>query len=154
MFNKQIRRNIKDLDVQIGKLTKEIEEMTNDNKYEVTMDKLKDLTELRGLLAKGLKEDETSDSLLELDKQIEELAKAIQMLRRDESYSDKMKKLEELTKIRCQLEESKVKNSVKPVVTSGLLSIASIAIILKYEETDVITSKAMSIATSMFRGNK
>lgn len=154
MFNNQLKRNIKDLDVQISKLTKEIEELERDSSYDVTMEKLTSLTELRVQLAKSLKEDEKSDAVMEMDKQIEELTKIVANLRKDDTYSDKLAKLEELTKTRCQLEESKVKDSVKPIVTSGLLSIASVVVILKYEKTEVITSKAFGIATSMFRGNK
>jgi hypothetical protein len=151
MFNKQLKVNIKDLDVQIGKLSKEVEELKKDNKYEATMDKLKSLTELRVNLAKSLKEDETSDAVLEMDKQIEELTKLIQNLGRDEEYSDKLAKLEELTKVRCQLAESKENGSVKPIVVSGLLSVASLVIVLKYEEKDVITSKALDITRNMFK---
>lgn len=154
MFNKQLKRNIKDLDVQIGKLSKELEESKRDSKYETTIDKLKSLTEVRATLAKSLKEKESSDALLEMDKQIEELTKVVMNLRRDEEYSDKMKRLEELTKVRCQLQESNVNGSVKPVVVSGLLSIASIAIVLKYEETDVVVSKGFDIAKGMFKGSK
>jgi len=155
MFKKkQLNVNIKDLDLQIGKLAKELEKLKKDNKYEATIDKLTSLTELRVQLAKSLKDDETSEAVLEMDKQIEELTKKLQHLGRDEEYSDKLKTLEELTKIRCQLVESKEKGSVKPIVVSGLLSIASVALILKYEETEVITSKAFGMATSMFRGGK
>jgi len=154
MFKKQLNVNIKDLDLQIGKLSKELEKLKKDNKYEATMDKLKTLTELRATLAKSLKDGESNDGVLEMDKQIEELTKRVQHLGRDEAYSDKLNKLEELTKIRCQLAESKEKGSVKPIVVSGLLSIASVALILKYEETEVITSKAFGMATSLFKGSK
>lgn len=154
MFNKQLKRNIKDLDLQIGKLSKELELLKKDNKYESTIDKLKSLTEIRASLAKSLKEKESSDALLEMDKQIEELTKILMNLRRDEEYSDKLKTLEDLTKVRVQLKESQINGSVKPIVVSGLLSLASIAIVLKYEETDVVVSKAYGIATSMFKGSK
>lgn len=154
MFNKQLKRNIKDLDLQIGKLSKELELLKKDGKYEATMDKLKSLTELRVNLAKSLKDKEISEAVLEMDKQIEELTKVLAHLSRDEEYSDRLAKLDELTKVRCQLKESAVNGSVRPVVVSGLLSIASIAIVLKYEETDVVVSKAYGIATSMFKGSK
>lgn len=156
MFKKkQLNVNIKDLDLQIGKLNKELEEMEKDSKYEATMDKLKNLAEIRVNLAKGLKDGEkASPAMLELDKQIEELTKMMVYLGRDEKYSDKLAKLEELTKIRCQLAESKVKASVKPAVVTGLFGMASMVVVLKYEQAEVITSKAFGMATSMFKGSK
>ena len=155
MFKKkQLYVNIDELDLQISKLSRELNELEKEDKYEATMDKLKSLVELRSTLAKGLKEDETSDAVIEMDKQIEELTKVLEHTRRDEEHSHKLAKLEELTKVRCQLAESSIVGSVKPVVVSGLLSIASVAIVLKYEETEVITSKAFDMAKGMFKGSK
>jgi predicted RNase H-like nuclease (RuvC/YqgF family) len=152
MFRKQLTINIEDLDRQIGTLSNELEELKKDSKYEATMDKLKMLTELRTSLAKGLKENEKSDALSEMDRQIEELTLVVNHLGRDDVYSEKLAKLEALTKVRCQLGESKVKNSVKPVIVSGLLGMTSMLIVLKYEKDNVIiTSKAFSMVSSMFK---
>jgi hypothetical protein len=157
MFKKkQLNVNINDLDLQISRLTKELEVTKRDSKYEATMEKLKALAELKTTLGKtdDKVNDQPSDAVIELDKQIEELTKIIHNLSRDEEYSDKLAKLEALTKVRTQLAESRTLASVKPVVVSGLLSIASVAIVLKYEETGVITSKAFDMAKGMFRGGK
>lgn len=155
MFKKkQLNVNIVQLDLQISKLSDELNKMEKDNKYEATMDKLKNLTELRATLAKSLKDNEKSDAVVEMDKQIEELTVMLTHMCRNEEYSDKLAKLEELTKVRCQLAESKVNASVKPIVVSGVLSIASLAIVLKYEEKEVITSKAYDMVKGMFRGGK
>lgn len=101
MFKRQLTVNIKDLDLKIGKLNKELETMEDDEKYEMTLVKLTELIDLR-----------------------------------------------------CKLSESKDNGSVKAVVISGLFGMASLIAVLKYEEKDVITSKAFSMATSMFRGSK
>lgn len=101
MFKKQITVNIQELDSQIGKLTQELAVEVNDEKFELTTQKLKDLIELR-----------------------------------------------------TELYESKVKNSVKPLVVSGLFGLTSVVIVLKYEEANVITSKAWSTAIGMFRGGR
>ncbi len=156
MFRKkQLNVNIKDLDLQISKLSKELEELEQDSKYETTMAKLKDLTELRVSLAKSLKDNAKNlDSMIEMDKQIEELTAKLDLIERNDKYSEKLSKLEALTKVRCQLAESKVNGSIKPVVISGLFGLTSVLIVLKYEETEVITSKAFNMATSMFRGNR
>ncbi len=158
MFKKQLTVNIEDLDRQIGKLSMELEDMEKDSKYEVTMDKLKILTDLRNSLMKDSKETkevEKSNAVIEMDKQIEELTRVVEQLRRDDAYSEKLAKLEALTKIRCQLEESKAKNSIKPLVVSGLLGVTSMLIVLKYEKDNVIiTSKAFNMVTSMFKGSK
>lgn len=155
MFKKkQLNVNIEQLDLQIGKLSEELEALKKDSKYESTIDKLKHLTELRAGLAKSLKENETSEAVMQMDKQIEELTLMLSNMGRNEEYSDKLHTLEELTKVRCQLAESKVNASVKPIMVSGLLSIASVVIVLKYEETEVITSKAFDMAKGIFKGGK
>lgn len=53
MFNKQLKTNIKQLDLQIGKLSKELSEMEDTGSYEAKakMEMLKDLTKLRCELA-------------------------------------------------------------------------------------------------------
>jgi hypothetical protein len=151
MFNKQLKHNIKALDAQIGKLGKEIEELQNDNKYEVKMRTLSDLTDLRSKLTKD-KDSDKSDVVIEIDKQIEELASLIAKVEFDDTYSTKMKQLEELTKVRCLLAESKLKGSYTSEIITGVASISAILLILKYEQTDILTSKSINIAMKLFRG--
>lgn len=69
-------------------------------------------------------------------------------------YEQLMLKIESLTDLRVKLNESKEQSSVKSALISGAFGIASIALVLKYEETEVITSKAFGMATSIFRGSK
>lgn len=151
MFNKQLRKNIKALDVQIGVLSTELAGLKKDTKYDVKVRTLGDLVEFRSKLVKN-KEDEKSDVVIELDKQIEELTKMISHLASDEVYTAKMNKLDELTKIRTMLSEAKVKESNAPAVISGVIGLSAILLVLKHEEANIITSKAFSIATKMFRG--
>lgn len=99
MFNKQLKANIKDLDLQISKLGKEIAETEDPNTTEI-----------------------------------------------------KVMRLEELTKVRCLLAESKVKESNAPIIISGVIYGVVVLAVLKHEKTDVITSKAMGIALSLFKG--
>ena len=153
MFNKQLKVNIKQLDLQISKLSEELEDVEKDSKYEITMEKLETLTKLRTQLAQSLKEKETSDAILEMDKQIEELTKIVENLGRDDVYTSKMAKLDELIKMRGQLTESKVKSSHTSLLVSSGVSIASVLLVLHYEKAEVVTSKAFSMATKMFRGN-
>lgn len=63
-------------------------------------------------------------------------------------------KLAQLMEVRKLLHEATKKNSwhnsVDPnTIVSGLVSITSILMILKYEQTDIITTKAMSIFNKM-----
>jgi hypothetical protein len=152
MFGRQLRQNIGALDVQIGRLSKELEGLRKDTKYDVKMKTLMDLTELRSRLAKSKDDKESSDVIVGLDKQIEELTSLIENLGSDEAYTAKIKKLEDLTKIRCQLAEAKVKESNAPAIISGVVGISAIVLVLRYEKAEVITSKAFSMATKMFRG--
>lgn len=151
MFNKQLRINIADIDTQIGVLSKEIEEHKKDSKYEIKMEKLQALTELRFKLGKV---DEKSDTIIELDKQIEELAKVIGHLEKDEVYLEKLKKLEDLTKIRTQLSDSKVKESLAPHLISGALGLGAVLLVLNYEKTEIIRGQAFGVAMKLFGRGK
>lgn len=154
MKNRQLKMNIEQLDLRIAKLGTEIEEMGNmNNGYESKMGTLTDLTNLRTQLKKTYG-DESSDVINELDKQINELVTEVQnyVSKGYEVYQTKLTNLEALTKVRCQLAESGVKGSNSPALISGLLGIAGILLVLHYEKTDIVTSKAISMATSLFRG--
>lgn len=151
MLNKQLKLNIKQLDEQIGKITEELNGMKENNDYESKVRKIEDLTNLRKALT-GNKEGETvisKDVIVEIDNQILDLAKKLTDLELDQEYLAKMRQLDNLTKIRGQLIESMGNNSSIPTIVSGLISISSILIILKYEEKDLITSKAFNIAMNL-----
>jgi predicted RNase H-like nuclease (RuvC/YqgF family) len=153
MFNKHLRHNIDSLDLQIGELSKELDGLKKDTKYDVKIRLLSDLTDLRvKLVGKNEKADEKSDVVIELDRQIEELAKMIGFLESDEVYTETLHKLDELTKVRCQLAEAKVKESNAPVIITSLVGLSAIALVLHYEKAEIVTSKAFGIATKMFRG--
>ena len=93
-------------------------------------------------------------NIKDLDLQIGKLNQELILEEDDDKYNTIIEKIESLTELRCKLSESRVNGSLKPVVVSGLLGIASVVIVLKYEEADVITSKAFNMATSMFRGGR
>lgn len=153
MMNRQLKHNIKLLDAHIGRLTRELEGMKENNDYEVKVRKIEDLTKLRNsLVGKDGETVVSKDVIIEVDRQILELARELVDIELDQTYLSKMRQLDDLTKVRNQLMDSKVKGSNSPAIISGLISISSILIILKYEEKDVITSKAVNIAMSMFRG--
>lgn len=157
MLNRQLRRNIKALDLQIGELSKELEGLKKNTKYDVKMRTLEDLVKLRkDLIEKDDKGTTKSDAVVELERQIEELTMLIRNVDSDEAYVAKMKKLEELTKVRCQLSEALPKSSSAPAiintVITGVVGISAIYMVLKHEETDIITTKAFSIVTRMLRG--
>ncbi len=151
MFNRQLKHNIKALDLEIGKLSKEVEGLKKDTKYEAKMRTLIDLTELRCKLAKDQGEGTKSDVVAELDKQIEELAMLVAKLEFDEVYSAKLKKLEDLTKIRAELSECKVNESNAPAIISGVIGISAVLLVLKHEQTEIITSKAFGMLPKLFK---
>lgn len=153
MFNKQLKLNIADIDAQIGVLSKEIEEHKKDSKYEIKMEKLTALTELRFKLGK-VDEKNKSEAVIELDKQIDELTKVIGHLESDYVYAAKLKKLEDLTKIRTQLSESKVRESLAPHLISGALGLGTVLLVLNYEKTEIIRGQAFGLATKLFGRGK
>jgi predicted RNase H-like nuclease (RuvC/YqgF family) len=149
MFNKQLKTNISDIDAQIGVISKEIQEHQRDIKYDIKMDKLQALVELRIKLTK-VDDKNKSEAVIELDKQIEELTKVIEHLERDDEYLAKVKKLEDLTKIRNQLSDSKVNESVTPQLISGALSVGAVLLVLNYEKTEIIRGQAFGVAMRLF----
>lgn len=151
MMNKQLKRNINALDVQIGRLAEELEGMKENNRYEIKVRKIEDLTTLRNALKDGDTQ-VSKDVITEIDGQILELAKELVDIELDNAYLSKMNHLDDLTKIRNQLMENVGKNSIIPAVTQGVIGISALVIMLKYEEKDVITSKAVSMVMGMFRG--
>jgi hypothetical protein len=155
MFNKQLRKNIGLLDAEIGELSTELKGLKKDTKYDTKVRMLSDLVDFRTKLAEKEDKDKgksKSDVIVELDRQIEELTRMLEHLASDEVYEAKVKKLEDLTKIRCLLAEAKVKESNAPAIIGLVGSISAILLVLKHEKADIITSKAFSIATKMFRG--
>lgn len=151
MFNRQLKQNIKALDVEIGKLSKEVEGLKKDTKYEVKMRTLTDLTDLRCKLAKDEDKKTSSDVVVELDRQIEELAIMIAKLEVDEVYTARLQKLENLSKIRAELSECVVKESNTPAVISGVIGISAVLLVLNYEKGDIITSKAFGMLPKLFK---
>lgn len=152
MTNKQIQLNIKEMDSRISGLTKEIAQMEGPLGFERKMSMLKDLSLLRQQLGGAYSGESGSNVLEELDNQIKELVDDLKGHEKEEDYQSKIQKLEDITKIRCQLAESKVKSSNAPIIISGLLGIGAMLLVLNYEKTDIVTSKAFSIATKLFRG--
>lgn len=90
----------------------------------------------------------------ELDKQIGTLIEELEIVEDDEEFEKITKKLEALTNLRCKSAESRMVNgSVKNVVVSGVLGLVSLGIVLKYEEKEVIVSKAFNMLPTMFKGS-
>lgn len=97
-MNKQIKANIKELDLQIGELMEELRGAQGDE-YELINSRLKDLTETR-----------------------------------------------------CDLASSLEGAKYTREIIGSAFGLAATVLVLKHEKADVITSKAFSIATRMFRG--
>ena len=64
----------------------------------------------------------------------------------------RLQRIDELTKIRLKLVESKVTASYSKELVTGAISLVGMALVLKHEKAEIITSKAYTIATKMFRG--
>lgn len=69
-----------------------------------------------------------------------------------DKYITIMEKIDKLTTFRCKLVESKVSESYSKEIVGGIISIAGMVLVLKHEKAEVITSKAWTMATQMFRG--
>ena len=94
----------------------------------------------------------------DLDLKISKLSLALEVLDEDdddyeELYESITDKMEKLTELRCKLADSKVNGSLKPVLISGAVGIGSLLLVLHYEKEEIITSKAINMLPSMFRGS-
>ena len=87
-----------------------------------------------------------------LDLEIEKLHAQLADADDNAEYGDIIERIEQLTDLRCKLSESKVLSSHSKEIISGLIGIAGMVLVLKHEQTEVITTKAFSMATKMFRG--
>jgi hypothetical protein len=58
----------------------------------------------------------------------------------------------ELADLRNKLSEVKTRESLTPIVVPGVIGLSAILLVLNYEKTGIVTSKAFGIATKMFRG--
>lgn len=90
----------------------------------------------------------------DLDLKIRILTEELALTEDDDKYNTIIGKIDKLTEIRCKLAESKVNGSLTPVVVSGLMGIASLVIVLKFEKAEIITSKAFNMVPNLFRGSK
>lgn len=57
-----------------------------------------------------------------------------------------------LINLRNKLSEVKTRESIAPIVIPGVVGLSAILLVLNYEKREIITTKAFSIATKMFRG--
>lgn len=98
---------------------------------------------------------QVSENIEAIDVQIGKLNERLSLLKEDEDADDIMDQLKDLTKIRCELAESRgINSAVRNTVVSGIFGITSIIIVLKYEEREVITSKAFGMLPSLFKGSR
>ena len=89
--------------------------------------------------------------IVRVEKRIEELTMELDGLDGyAQEYNDIVSNITSLNKVRTDLTESKVPTKLSKVdintVISGVVGIASILLVTKYEETDIVTSKAVNIA--------
>lgn len=87
----------------------------------------------------------------DLDNKIGELLELYGSTEDEAKLAELMDEIKDLTDIRSKLKASKVEGSNSSLWVSGALSIATVVLIMKYEETDIITSKAFNIATRIFK---
>lgn len=71
-----------------------------------------------------------------------------------DEYRDTVSKLDSLVKLRSDLANSRDRESMLPIVVSGLIQSIGIFAVLHYEKTDVVTSKAFNMATNLFKGSR
>ena len=90
-------------------------------------------------------------NIRDLDNQIGELLSRYEQTEEEIEKTIIFEEIENLTKIRKDLKASKVEGSNSSVWVSGAISIATVVLIMKYEERDVIATKAFNIATRIFK---
>lgn len=89
-----------------------------------------------------------------LDERIRVLSEKLNNEEFNQSTDKVYTELEKLIELRCDLAESRDRESYGPLVVSGLIQAAGILLVLHYEKTDVITSKVFGMATGLFKGSR
>ena len=87
-----------------------------------------------------------------IDEEIGKLTEELVGAAGTDEYGKIVHRIDNLTTIRSKLVEGSGDKAVKELLLSGTVTLASILLVLKYEKTDIITSKAFNMATKMFRG--
>lgn len=86
-----------------------------------------------------------------IDEQIGDLLRLYEAVESDAERTEVMEEIRNLTEVRETLNSSGLDGSSKGLWVSGGLSIASILLIMKYEEADAFTTKAFNIATGFLK---
>lgn len=88
----------------------------------------------------------------ELDVYINKLMNELMVLVDPTEIEEVEMRLKHATEIRNRLSENKVRESYTKEIISGAIGLTGMVLVLKHERAEVITSKAFSMATKMFRG--
>lgn len=59
----------------------------------------------------------------------------------------------ELADLRNKLSEAKTRESLLPIVVPGIVGLTAMFMVIRHEETNVITTKALGLATKFIRGH-
>lgn len=89
-------------------------------------------------------------NIIEIDRLIGSMLIDLEAAVTKEEREDLRYEIKELSELRIDLETNLGENSNSEHWIMGGLSLAGIALILHYEKFDVVTSKAISMATKMF----
>ena len=91
------------------------------------------------------------DTMEELDNEIKGLVEVLGNISADtDDYQVVADNLKRLTDIRESLKDEKRFEKIKPdTLVNGVISLASIMLILKHEKFDIITTKAFTVATRL-----
>lgn len=89
-------------------------------------------------------------TVVEMDKTIQSHT---ELLAKEQVGSEEYKRIEEaldtLVEVRNNFKPKGMELPKSDTIITGLVSLASIALILKYEKVDIITTKAFGVATKM-----
>lgn len=102
-------------------------------------------------MKKLIKKTKLQENIDALDIEIGVLTKELVDSKGDD-YEEISSKIERMTEIRASLANDKVTGSYSKEIISGAVAIAGLVLVLKHEKTDIITTKAFSMATKLFRG--
>lgn len=87
-----------------------------------------------------------------MDKHIGKLMQELVVEPHSDTYEEIQSKIDDMTKVRTQMSESIARESNSKEVLTGVIGLVATTVVLKHENLNVITSKAFSLATKMFRG--
>jgi septal ring factor EnvC (AmiA/AmiB activator) len=92
-------------------------------------------------------------NIKELDNRVGKLYEQLDKAQTDEERKQLLEQAKELADLRNKLSEGKTRESLLPVLIPAAVGLTAMFMVIRHEETNIITTKALGLATKFIRGH-